>query len=108
MIDLGVVKEHCRLEPDFNADDATLNIYIGAAKKQVEMYTRRTLYATEAEPGYADDEDHLLLSDDVKGAMLLLIGNLYENREASVIGQSVTTLPFAVTALLQPYRIYGL
>ncbi len=31
MIDLGVVKEHCRLEPDFCADDATLNIYIGAA-----------------------------------------------------------------------------
>ncbi|HGM6764233.1 TPA: head-tail connector protein, partial [Serratia marcescens] len=42
MLELRLVKEHCRLEPDFNADDTLIGVYIGAAKKHVEMYTRRT------------------------------------------------------------------
>lgn len=37
-------------------------------------------------------------------AMRLLVGHFYENREASVIGTSAVALPFAVDALLAPYR----
>lgn len=40
----------------------------------------------------------------IKQAILLLIGHYYQNREASVIGVSVATLPQAVDALLWPYR----
>jgi uncharacterized phiE125 gp8 family phage protein len=40
----------------------------------------------------------------IKQAILLLIGHYYQNREASVIGVSVDTLPQAVDALLWPYR----
>ncbi|WP_193146545.1 head-tail connector protein [Serratia marcescens] len=108
MLKLELVKEHCRLEPDFSADDTLIGVYIGAAKKHVEMYTRRTLYASESDSGYDADEDHLLLDDDVRTAMLLLVGHWYENREASVVGQSVSKLPMAVESILQPYRIYGL
>lgn len=42
--------------------------------------------------------------DAIKHAMLLLIGHYYENREASMVGVSVTDLPMGVNALLNPFR----
>jgi uncharacterized phiE125 gp8 family phage protein len=44
--------------------------------------------------------------EPIRFAILLLIAHWYRNREAVVIGQSAVNLPFAVDALLQPYRIY--
>jgi hypothetical protein len=37
-------------------------------------------------------------------AMRLLVGHFYENREAVQSGGSVIEMPFAVDALLRPYR----
>ncbi|HBU6573868.1 TPA: phage gp6-like head-tail connector protein [Citrobacter amalonaticus] len=107
MIDLDVVKQHCRIDSDFTGDDALLNLYTGAAARHVQTWTRRTLYENENSPGYAEDEDSILPDDDVKAAMLLLIGHWYANRETVSVGQTVAEVPFAVEALLQPYRIYG-
>ncbi|MDU7389335.1 head-tail connector protein [Atlantibacter hermannii] len=107
MLDLDLVRKHCRIDDDFSGDDDLLAIYIGAAVRHVETWTRRTLYETATSPGYDENADHLLLTDDVKAAMLLLIGHWYENREATTPGQ-IMALPFAVDALLQPYRIYGM
>ncbi len=42
----------------------------------------------------------------IKQAMLLLIGHLYENREATAAGQTITEVPFAVKALLSPLRVW--
>lgn len=39
-------------------------------------------------------------------AILLMVGNFYENREAVVTGTIVSELPLAVRALLGNYRIY--
>ncbi|MCW2485942.1 phage gp6-like head-tail connector protein [Candidatus Symbiopectobacterium sp. NZEC127] len=107
MLDIDLVKAHCRVETGSD-EDTLLNAYILAAGKRVQTYTRRKLYENEDVEGYAEDEDRLLLTEDVQVAMLLLIGHWYENREAVVIGLSVQPLPFAVESLLQPYRIYGL
>lgn len=107
MLDIGIVKEHCRVDSDFTGDDALLNLYTGAAARYVETWTRRTLYESKESPGYAEDEDPILPGDDVKAAMLLLIGHWYANRETVSVGQTVAEVPFAVEALLQPYRIYG-
>jgi uncharacterized phage protein (predicted DNA packaging) len=107
MVDLDVVKQHCRIDTDFTGDDALLTLYTGAAARYVQTWTRRTLYEKEDSPGYADDPDPILLNDDVKAAMLLLIGHWYANRETVSVGQTVAEVPFAVEALLQPYRIYG-
>ncbi len=41
----------------------------------------------------------------IKHAILLLIGELYENREMSIIGTSVNSLPFTIKNLLSPYSI---
>lgn len=45
----------------------------------------------------------------IKQAILLMVGDLYENRENTLIGQGLTIkeLPFAVQALLMPYRVYA-
>lgn len=45
--------------------------------------------------------------DDLRQALLLLIGHWYEAREAVVIGQ-VAEVPFAVEALISPYRAVSL
>ena len=106
-IDPSIVRSHCRIDDDFTGDDNLLEIYTGAAARYVETWTRRKLYKTNDEPGFADDADRLLLNDDVRTAMLLLIGHWYANREAVNIGNITSAVPFAVEALLQPYRIYG-
>ena len=106
MIELMTVKNHCRIDDDDTSEDDLLTIYIGAAKRHVETFTRRTLYATNTDPGYESDEDRLLLDDDVRTAMLLLVGHWFANREA-VSDKSLSEIPLAVNALLQPYVIYG-
>ncbi|MBY0633754.1 head-tail connector protein [Enterobacter sp. NIC22-4] len=107
MVDLDVVKQHCRIDTDFSGDDALLILYAGAAARYVQTWTRRTLYENQSSLGYADDPEPILLNDDVKAAMLLLIGHWYANRESVAIGQTVAEVPLAVESLLQPYRIYG-
>ena len=106
MVDLDVVKQHCRIDTDFTGDDALLTLYTGAAARYVQTWTRRTLYENQSSR-YSDDPDPILLNNDVKAAMLLLIGHWYANRESVAVGQTVAEVPLAVEALLQPYRIYG-
>ena len=106
MIELLTVKTHCRIDDDDTSEDDLLTIYIGAAKRHMENFTRRTLYATNTDPGFESDEDRLLLDDDVRTAMLLLVGHWFANREA-VSDKSLSEIPLAVNALLQPYKIYG-
>jgi uncharacterized phiE125 gp8 family phage protein len=43
----------------------------------------------------------------LKAAILLYIGLLYENREAVVVGMTVSELPLAFEALTAPYRRVG-
>ena len=42
---------------------------------------------------------------NIKAGLLLLIGNLFENREENVAGTIANKLPFGVDALLRPYRL---
>lgn len=108
IISIETVREHCRIDADDNSEDSLLGIYIGAAKRHIEKWTRRKIVETNADAGFDSDEDSLLLDDDIRLVVLLLVGHWYENREASVAGVTVSTLPLAVESLLQPYRIYGL
>lgn len=54
--------------------------------------------------GYGDDPADV--PDPIKQAMLLLIGDLYENREESIVvqGLQVQRLPFGVQSLLYGYQ----
>jgi uncharacterized phiE125 gp8 family phage protein len=57
--------------------------------------------------GYGDAED---VPAPIKAAILLMVGDLYDNREDTVVGTSldVRPLPRGVDALLAPYRRVGL
>lgn len=48
--------------------------------------------------------------EDIRAAVLLILGDLWENREDSVIGQGLTpvSIPRGAANLLAPYRIYYL
>jgi uncharacterized phiE125 gp8 family phage protein len=42
---------------------------------------------------------------ELKAAAMLMLGHLYENREASVVGASVATLPYGVDPLVSLHRL---
>jgi len=57
--------------------------------------------------GYSLDDDSPLLAPlpkSIKTAMLLIIGHLYRNREASV-ERALTTIPMGVTFFLGPFKL---
>lgn len=59
--------------------------------------------------GYADGDvspvDLTSIPQPIRTAMLIMIAHWYENREATVIGETVFQLPLAVDALLAPWRV---
>ncbi|EGI6030504.1 phage gp6-like head-tail connector protein, partial [Salmonella enterica subsp. enterica serovar Telelkebir] len=57
MLDLNIVKQHLRLEPDITDDDELLRLYTGAAVAYVEQWTRRKLYMTREDDGFREDPD---------------------------------------------------
>ncbi len=111
MLELDIIKPHCRVELDFIDDDTLLDTYANAARRLIENQTGRTLYATAVEipkdgEGNITVEHALLLDDDITTAMLLLIGHWYENREAVTVGVTSQSMPLAVDTLIMPYRHY--
>jgi uncharacterized phiE125 gp8 family phage protein len=58
----------------------------------------------EYKAGYADNAGVSTVPDAIKQAMLLLVRHWFDNPSAAVIGATVAPLPFAVDALLAPYR----
>jgi hypothetical protein len=112
-----MIKDHCRI--DSPSDDTLLRQYENAAIHYALNYTdRKSLHIPkvllpdspqeETAPTDTVDDNALVLNEAVTQAMLLLIGHWYENRTAVVVGQSVAAIPFAVKALLQPYKRYSL
>ena len=53
--------------------------------------------------GYGDAEENV--PEDIRQALLLLVGSFYEHREDIVVGETVALLPRTAKALLHPYRM---
>ncbi|WP_110685081.1 head-tail connector protein [Salinicola aestuarinus] len=106
MLELDIIKQHVRLEPDFEDDDTLLDTYSNAARRMVENQTGRSLFASQAEADKSGKDNALLLDDDITTAMLLIIGHWYANRESVAVGVSVTEMPMAVASLIEPYRFF--
>lgn len=77
-------------------------------------FTRPSLYSDRLDPvritftaGYGDATK---VPSDIKAAILLMVGDFYENREDTVVGASldVRPLPRGVDALIAPHRRVGL
>jgi uncharacterized phiE125 gp8 family phage protein len=66
--------------------------------------TGPTRYRATYDAGYAEvDGDSTEAPEDVKQAVLLLVGHWFENREAVVVGQTGSAIDMAVDALLAPH-----
>lgn len=109
LVSLTLAKKHLRV--DFSDDDATIEAYLAAAETIVTEYVDRVVFASAADspPGVAptgDDGTALEVTPAITAAILLVLGDLYEVREADPESKGDAVLPRAVRALLAPYRVW--
>lgn len=98
-ITLERAKQHLRVE--HGEEDELIELLIKTALRSVKDYIDRPL----SDDICRDQEDELLLAAPLQFAQLLMIGDLYENREA----QQSMTLNINMTCqnLMNPYRKWG-
>lgn len=96
-IDLDYAKKHLNIEPDFTEDDEYILGLIDMAEKAVRVHVNED-FDTLAEKNGGCFPTPLLQ------AMLLMIGNMYQNREP--IGTKEKPLPFNYQYLIDLYRNY--
>ena len=92
MIDLPLIKSHLRVDGD--DDDMLIGAYLDAAVEYVQQHCDRRIAETPEGP------EQMALTNDVKQAILLLIGHWYANREDVVVGVSAAQVPIGAHALL--------
>lgn len=85
-------------------DDRSAYLQLLTGFNAPDLSTARTTpIAVAFTAGYGDAD---AVPAPLKAAMLLIVGHLYENREASVVGVGVDAkmLPLGVETLITPYR----
>jgi hypothetical protein len=107
VIDIGVAMRHCRAE-EGDRDDVLLKLE--AAEESAALYLNRAFYAdSEAMAAAVLDgtagDDPIVVTKAITAACLLILGNLYANREDVVVGATVSDLPQGSRSLLSPYRV---
>jgi len=95
---LTEVKMHLRVEESETAENALLQNLLEAATDYASKYLGRPLPWTD------DAGDLAELPASVKAAILLIIGDLYENREAQIVGTNISINP-AMDRLLHFHRV---
>lgn len=106
LLTLEEIKRQLRLEEDYSDEDSFLEALGKAVQSRTETYLNRKLY--DAATGVpADDPDGLLIPDDIRLGMLLLVTHFYENR-SSVTEVEKTEMPQSFTWLVGPYRFIPL
>lgn len=105
LVDLAVAKRHLRVLHD--DDDADIELYISAAENIIVEYLDRVVVATDADLP-PDDETAIVVTPAITASILLMVGDLYENREAGKTDAGDAILPRPVRALLAPWRIWRL
>ena len=104
MITLTEIKAQLRLDPDDTSEDSHLELLGRAAVAAVANDLNRNLYADQVPE---DDSTGLVITDNIRMAILLMVGQLYENREATS-ELTVKEVPLAYRYLLDSYRIIPL
>lgn len=97
-ISLAIARKHLNIEDGFIADDAYIAGLITAARRKVELDTRRT-FGGDA-PRLVDDDAALAAQ-----AVLLIVGHWYANREAvSLEGRVAAAMPMSVGWIVDALR----
>ncbi|SMH29674.1 head-tail connector protein [Azospirillum agricola] len=95
VVTLDEAKAHLRVDGD--ADDADITLKLSAAEGAVAQHLDRPL------PWQDGEGAEVPVPDPVKLAILLVLGDLYANREAAIIG-ATHVKNSTVAWLLDPYR----
>lgn len=96
-LNVETIKKHLNLDDDFVADDEYLKQLAEVAENAVSIHIDRDFSELEDEEGN--------LPPALQHALLLLIGNYYNNRE-SVTNVSANNIPFSYNYLLDLFKNY--
>lgn len=96
-IDLDTAKKHLNIEPDFVEDDELIIGLISMAEQTVRVHVNEDFDKLAENNGGC-------LPAPLEQAMLLMIGNMYQNREP--LGTKNAALPFNYQYLIDLYRNY--
>lgn len=97
-LDLDVIKKHLNVESDFTDDDELIVLYADAAEQAVEVHVNESIENIAEKNGGC-------IPTPLFQAMLLMVGNLYQNRE--IVGTKTSALPFNYNYLIDLYRNYN-
>lgn len=97
-IQLDLAKKHLNIEDDFREDDEYIIQLIEVAESAVRVHINEDFAIIAEKNGGA-------LPPPILQAMMLMIGNLYQNRE--IIGSKVHELPYNYQYLIDLFRNYN-
>lgn len=103
LLTLDEIKMQCRLDNDFSDEDRLLELLALAAEAKATTYLNRNLYKTNDEIP-EPDEDGMVITEDIRLGMLMLVSHWYENR-SSVTEIEKSETPMAFYFLLESRRL---
>jgi hypothetical protein len=110
LVTLAEAKAHLRVVDE--SEDADITLKLRAAEQMAITYLDRGVYPSAdalAAAVLAGDVGPcpMVANDMVRAGILLLLGDLYANREETVTGTIATQLPTGARACLRPLRRLG-
>lgn len=97
-ITLEEAKRHLNIEPEYTEDDSYIKSLIEVAEQAVETHVNEDLKKIALNEGQ--------IPKPLVQAMLLMVGNLYQNREI-VAPTKTTNLPYNYEYLIDLYKNYN-
>lgn len=94
---LDKIKGHLNIDKDYHEDDELLIMYAQAAEDAIEKHINCSISNIMNIDGY--------VPASVQSAILLMIGNLYANRESVAIGNAVK-IPYSMEYLIDLNKCY--
>jgi hypothetical protein len=108
LVDLELARKQLRVF--HNDEDAEIALYLAAAESIVAEYLDRSILAADATLPDPEDEGYdattMLVTSPVVAATLLVMSDLYENRQTPEKDAGDAILPPTVRRLLAPWRVW--
>lgn len=97
IIDLATIKQHLNIDAEYTEDDNYLEFLEGVAEEVVQKHIDKSFEDIIEEVG--------AIPQPLLHSILLIIGNLYDNRE-SVAYTNAVEIPNSLQYILSMYRDY--